>query len=240
MNDKEDFETTSPRDFTLLIHGVRRPTGNKLISKSQQLKNIISEISRDYFKVEIHQIIPCFNLVNLYKLTKEVFEDRTKIYHTYNFKRQKDLHKEYIESQEKRSTKDQNNNNNNFFHSSLTELKYDTNDKNNMKNDNSSNIQIKNMGINYENTMNQLNQTDLEYFIHDSKLNYYSKFLGFIKATPLNQIENRISKNKKKIKEIEKNLEENQNKYNNKKYFIVYKYIYIIDKYNNFISKIKY
>ena len=234
LNDKEDFETTSPRDFTLLIHGVRRPTGNKLISKSQQLKNIVSEISRDYFKVEIHQIIPCFNLVNLYKLTKEVFEDRTKIYHTYNFKRQKDLHKEYIESQEKRSTKDQNNNNNNFFHSSLTELKYDTNDKNNMKNDNSSNIQIKSMGINYENTMNQLNQTDLEYFIHDSKLNYYSKFLGFIKATPLNQIENRISKNKKKIKEIEKDLEENPNNYSSGTYFIVFKYISMRDKFYNF------
>ena len=82
--------------------------------------------------------------------------------------------------------------------------------------------------------MNQLNQTDLEYFIHDSKLNYYSKFLGFIKATPLNQIENRISKNKKKIKEIEKDLEENPNNYSSGTYFIVFKYISMRDKFYNF------
>ena len=94
INDKEDFESTTPRDYTLLIHGVTRP--NKDITKLQHLKNILTEISKNYFRLEVHKIIPCYNLVELYKLTKNVFEDKIKIYHAYNFKRQKNLHKKYL------------------------------------------------------------------------------------------------------------------------------------------------
>ena len=93
LDDKDNFGSTTPRDFTLLIHRVKRP--HKNISKIQHLNNIISEISRDYFKLDLHQIVPCFNLKELYKLTKEVFEDKIKIYHAYNFQRQKNLHKLY-------------------------------------------------------------------------------------------------------------------------------------------------
>ena len=95
INDKEDFESTSPSDYTLLIHGIKRPDKNT--TKIQHLKNILNEISKNYFKLEIHNIIPCYNLVELYKLTKNVFEDKIKIYHAYNFKRQKNLHKKYLE-----------------------------------------------------------------------------------------------------------------------------------------------
>ena len=87
IDDKENFDTTTPKDFTLLIHGIKRP--NKKISKIQHLNNIISEISRDYFEIQIHQIIPCYNLVELFKLSRDVFEDKIKIYHAYNFQRQK-------------------------------------------------------------------------------------------------------------------------------------------------------
>ena len=59
----------------------------------QHLKNIINEISEKYIKLKVHQIIPCYNLVKLYQLIKNVFEDKIKIYHAYNFKRQKNLHK---------------------------------------------------------------------------------------------------------------------------------------------------
>jgi hypothetical protein len=93
INDKEDFESTTPRDYTVLIQGVKRPDKNT--TKLKHLQNIINEISDNYFKLKVHHIIPCYNLVKLYKLTKDVFEDKIKIYHAYNFKRQKDLHKIY-------------------------------------------------------------------------------------------------------------------------------------------------
>ena len=93
INDKEDFESTTPRDYTLLIQGVYRPDDKT--TKLQHLENIINEISKDYFELKLQHIIPCYNLVKLYKLTKDVFEDKIRIYHAYNFKRQKDLHKIY-------------------------------------------------------------------------------------------------------------------------------------------------
>ena len=94
IDDKENFGSTTPKDFTLLIKGVKRPDKN--ISKTQHLNNIINEISQDYFDIQIHQIIPCYNLVELFKLSRDVFEDKIKIYHAYNFQRQKNLHKGYI------------------------------------------------------------------------------------------------------------------------------------------------
>ena len=54
-------------------------------------------------------------------------------------------------------------------------------------------------------------------------------------ATPLNEIEQRIAKNNKKIKEIEKDLEENPDKHSSGTYFVVFKYIKIKDKLYNFL-----
>ena len=234
ISDKEDFETTSPRDFTLIIHGVKNP--NKNTTKIQHLKNIINEISQDHFKIEIHHIIPCYNISKLYKLTKQVFQDKIKIYHAYNFKLQKNLHKQYVKrskffypgydrsysysvssiDQNKKLNKDNNNTNNN---------------QNNHLINNSETIKITN-----ENNIswNDLNQNISNVFIHDSKLNYYSKFLCFIKATPLNEIEQRIAKNNKKIKEIEKDIEENPDKNCSGTYYIVFKYIRMKYKFYDF------
>ena len=236
LNDKEDFESTSPRDFTLLIHRVESPKQNKNITKEQNLKNIITEISKDYFKVEVHQIIPCYNLTKLYKLTKKVFEDRTKIYHAYNFKRQKDLHKKYIESQKILNYNYQMNNMNNLYQTSLNGLKNNININNNINENNDiiQNSHIYNLFNNRTNTIKELNQTDPDFFVHDKNLNYYSKFLGFIRATPLNEIEKRISENKNKIHEIEKDLEENPEKYSSGTFLIVFKYISMRDKFYNF------
>jgi hypothetical protein len=77
------------------VHGVKRPKDNKNIERKEYLTQLINEISQNYFPLLIHQIIPCYNLVELYKLSKELYEDKTKIYHAYNFKRQKDLQKKY-------------------------------------------------------------------------------------------------------------------------------------------------
>ena len=236
LNDKEDFESTSPRDFTLLIHRVKRPKDFKQMTKLLYLKNIITEISKNYFKVEIHQIIPCYNLVKLYKLTKKVFEDKTKIYHAYNFKRQKDLHKEYIESKNKKKSSQLNNNLIYASQASSNGLNNYKSDNNNINknNDSINNSQVYQLANKRTNTIDQLNQIDPEFFKHDNNLNYYSKFLGFIRVTPLNEIEKRISKNKKEIKEIEKDLEENPHKYSSGTFFVVFKYISMRDKFYDF------
>ena len=51
----------------------------------------------------------------------------------------------------------------------------------------------------------------------------------------MNEIEQRIVKNNKKIKEIEKDLEENTDKHSSGTYFVVFKYIKIKDKLYNFL-----
>ena len=71
-------------------------------------------------------------------------------------------------------------------------------------------------------SFNQLNPNN-DITLHDSRINYYTKCLCKIEATPLNQIEQRIFENKKKLFYIDKDLKENPDKYNSGKYFIVFK-----------------
>ena len=239
LDDKENFESTTPRDYTLLIHGVKRP--NKNISKIQHLINIISEISQDYFKIELHHIIPCYDLVELYKLTKEVFEDKIKIYHAYNFKRQKNLHKMYAE---KHNISENEYQFNNYYNNQMIKLNAEN------KNNSQANINQDNYPININNSQlsdlinqkeiqksiswGQLNQNTNQIFIHDNKLNYYIKFLCMIKATPLNEIEQRIAKKNKRIQEIEKDLSENPDKHSSGTYFVVFKYMKMKDQFYDF------
>ena len=217
--DKEDFETTSPRDFTLLIHNVTRPKDNKNITKINYLNEIMNEISRDYFPLDIYQIIPCYNLTELYQLTKNVFEDRTKIYHAYNFKRQKNLHEEYIKK---------------YGNKINNELNKDTN-LNDISKDNNYNIQTSQyMNEDANNSLNQLYNNNNDFILHDNRINYYTKSFCSIKATPLNEIEQRIVENKKKINEIEKDLKENPDNYSSGTYFVVFKYISMREKFYDF------
>ena len=227
IDDKEDFLSTTPRDFTVLIQGVQRPDKNT--SKLKHLENIIDEISRDYFELKLHHIIPCYNLVKLYKLTKNVYEDKIKIYHAYNFKRQKELHKIY--SKQYNAEKDC------FYErSNYTITKGIKNITNNSSNKLCDSYTTLNSHINNKNnaTLEQLNQYNDDVYIHDENLNYYSRFLWKIKATPLNEIERRIAKNQKKIKEIEKDLEKNPDKHNSGAYFVVFKYMEMKDKFYDF------
>ena len=172
INDKEDFESTTPRDYTLLIQGVKRPDKN--ITKLKHLQNIIDEISKDHFELKLHHIIPCYNLVSLYKLTKDVFEDKIKIYHAYNFRRQKNLHKIYSlqyhpenECIYERSNKNLSNNMPNNTNITLNDL----GDKS----------QVTHIISNKNVTWTQLNKYNNDIYIHDEKLNYYSTFLWKIK-----------------------------------------------------------
>ena len=173
LNNADEFEDITPKDFTILVHDVKNKNNNN-ISNKQYLINLINEISNKYFKLEIHQIISCYNLVELYKLTKEVFEDKTKIYHAKNLKRQKDLNNKKNEI-----------------------IKKDNN------NDIQQNNTMENSGLNV--AINSLTRNQSQVSIFNSKkvldydnINYYSRFLCFIKSTPLNKIQERIKKKKRK------------------------------------------
>ena len=228
INDKEDFESTTPRDYTLLIKGVYRPDDKT--TKLQHLENIINEISKDYFELKLQHIIPCYNLVKLYKLTKDVFEDKIRIYHAYNFKRQKDLHKIYsgLYHPEKECSYDRTNT---FLYNNIS----NNNDK--INNDSSVNY-IKSQSTHKISNKNvtwfQLNQYKDDVYIHDEKLNYYSTYLWKIIPTPLNEIERRMAINRKKIQEIENDLEKNPDKYSSGTYFVVFKYIIMKDRFFDF------
>jgi len=230
LDDKDNFGSTTPRDFTLLIHRVKRP--HKNISKIQHLNNIITEISQDYFKLELQQIIPCYNLTELFKLTKDVFEDKIKIYHAYNFKRQKNLHKLYMKQHK---IDNENFNINNYYHNEIIKINDEKNNINSIINQNSvaniNNSQLSDI-IQQKNITNEENINRI--FIHNSNLNYYSKFLWIIKATPLNIIEQRIAKKNKRIKEIEKDLAKNPDKYSSGTYFVVFKYMRMKDQFYDF------
>ena len=212
LKEGEDYEDIYPSDFTILVHGVKRPKDNKNIERKEYLTQLIKEISQNYFPLEVHQIIPCYNLVELYKLSKELYEDKTKIYHSQNFKRQKDLQKKYESSIKKLYE------NKNVFQ--LNEL--EPNKTSSSVNINTLTIQSSKLDI-LSNKSNTKNNEILS--------NYYSRFLYFyIKKTPLKEIQERINKNKEKIRQIEKDINENPNKYNCGTYFVVFKYIKMRDK----------
>ena len=215
LDEADNFEDITPSDFTILVHGVKRPKNNNNMTRKDYLMTLINEISQNYFTLEVHQIIPCYNLVELYKLTKQVFEDRTKIYHAYNFKKQKDLKKKYKSWHEKNENFSAPKNNteiNNFnISSSASYVKINSLARNSSQN-----------AMLFNNNNNTFNQQDY--------LNYYTRYCCYIKATPLKEIQERINKNNEKIKEIEKDITENPNKYNCGTYFVVFKYIKMRDK----------
>ena len=227
IDDKENFDSTTPKDFTLLIHGIKRP--NKKISKIQHLNNIISEISRDYFEIKIHQIIPCYNLVELFKLSRDVFEDKIKIYHAYNFQRQKNLHKEYIKQN---PIKRENFNSNDYYKNE--KIKFN-NDKQYISNNNNSQTLPLQAQSQYSVSLTQPDGNNInKIYLHDNNMKYYSKYLWIIKATPLNDIEHRIEEKNKKIQEIEKDLADDPDKYSSGTFFVVFKYMKMQEQFYDF------
>lgn len=99
----------------------------------------------------------------------------------------------------------------------------------------SSNLKINNLISNinqtpiFSNNKNNINNLNINQKGRNS-LNFYSRCLCYIKATSLKTIQERINKNEQKIKEIEKDINENPNKYNCCTYFVVFKYIRMRDK----------
>ena len=233
LDDADNFEDSTPGDFTILVHGVKMPKDNKIIQRKDYLMNLIDEISNNYFTLEVHQIIPCYNLVELYKLTKQVFEDRKKIYHAHNFKRQKDLRKKYRKSIFKKDETIKRQNEINVINtlSSFSNVKINTG-----LTYNASRLDMLSNNKNIVNDIKNIKEDDLLSY-------YYTRYCCFIKATPLKQIHERIIKNQMRIKEIEKDINENPNKYNCGTYFVIFKYIKMRDRIydffpTNFMSKL--
>ena len=223
LNQADDFEDISPSDFTILVHGVKRPKDNKNIPRKEYLMTLINEISHNYFTLEVHQIIPCYNLVELYKLTKKVFEDKTKIYHVHNFKRQKDLRKKYKYWFGEKQT--------------VNNINMIQNDKDNINtNGSGTNLNINNAIIRNTSQIQILdkNENNINNNNQDYPLNYYTRYCWLIMATPLKKLQDRINKNKERINEIEKDIIENPSKYNCGTYFVVFKYIKMRDKIYDF------
>ena len=88
----EDYKRTTPSDYTLLIHGVPNP--NKGENIENKLKKIVEEVSIITGRnLEIYQIIPCLKIGEIYEKAKIKYEEETKLYHVYNFEKQKQLNR---------------------------------------------------------------------------------------------------------------------------------------------------
>jgi hypothetical protein len=93
LDECQNFEETTPRDYTLLIHGVPKPVGTQ--DMNEELLNIVRYVSMYTSPLQIYQIIPCLKIGDIFNIAQEKYEEETKLYHIYNFERQKLLNKKY-------------------------------------------------------------------------------------------------------------------------------------------------
>ena len=93
LDECQNFQETTPSDYTVLIHGVPKPENNNQIK--EEVLNIVREVSFLQSPLQIYQIIPCLRFAEIYNIAKEKFEEETKIYHVNHFEKQKQLNREY-------------------------------------------------------------------------------------------------------------------------------------------------
>ena len=91
LDECQNFEETTPRDYTVIIHGVPKPANNENMKK--EVMNIITEVSFYESPLQLYQIIPCLRIAEIIQLAKEKFIEETKLYHINNFEKQKMLNK---------------------------------------------------------------------------------------------------------------------------------------------------
>ena len=92
LSQYEDFKEVSPSDYSLLIHNVPKINPNP----DDDVKKIVSEISRyTPSPLEMHNILLCPRIVEIIDVVKKKYEEETKLYHVYNFERQKLLNEKY-------------------------------------------------------------------------------------------------------------------------------------------------
>ena len=205
LDEAENFQETSPADYTILLHFYEKPPDNT--SMTDYLLSLIKSISKNYVPLEVHQIIPCLKLGELYKLAKKVFEDKTKLYHVYNFKPQ------IVLNQEEKGI-------------------YVYDEKKNKK---SNSNELNTLGINRDSggTENSSVERHLNY-VNDKDLYYFEKKCFMTEKTPIKEIKARIEYNQKEISLKEKEITETPDKYNGGTFFVVFKYIAMRDKFYDF------
>ena len=93
LDECQNFEETTPRDYTVLIHGVPKPIGDN--DMKEELINIIGYVSMYTSPLQVYQIIPCLKIAEIFNIAQEKYEEETKLYHVYNFEKQKLLNKKY-------------------------------------------------------------------------------------------------------------------------------------------------
>ena len=93
LDDYENYITTSPKDYAVLVHGVSPPKGN--YSMKNQIIGIINEVSfYTGCSMEPYQIISCLRIGDIYNKSKKIYELETKIYHVQNLESQKKINRE--------------------------------------------------------------------------------------------------------------------------------------------------
>ena len=100
LSDYEDFKTTTPADYAVLVHGVTPPKGE--YSMRNQIIGIINQVSA-YTQCPMipFQIIPCIRIGDIFDKEKKKFELETKLYHVENLEPQRKLNLEKGYSAEK-------------------------------------------------------------------------------------------------------------------------------------------
>lgn len=162
----ENFKVTSPSDYALLIHGVKKPEENGKLKG--ELMKIVEDVSVYVPNLEVYQIIPCLRIIELFDKSQKKYENKRRLYHLYNFEKQKKLNRE------------------NNFH----------------KNDNN--------------------------------LHYFRQLAFVNKKIPYQELEQKIEKYDKELDEMQKDLNDNPNKYNGGTFFIVFEQMRMRDDFYDF------
>ena len=88
----ENFKVTTPSDYALLIHGVKKPEGNGKLK--EELMKIVKDVSVYVPNLEVYQIIPCLRIVEIFDMAKKKYDNKRRLYHLNNFEKQKKLNRE--------------------------------------------------------------------------------------------------------------------------------------------------
>ena len=92
FSEYEDFKTTSPADYAVLVRGVPQPIGDEGIQ--EPLKRLVHEIEKFTIPLEIYDIIPCLRIDPLYRTAEKKLTEETKLYHVNHFEKQIKLNKD--------------------------------------------------------------------------------------------------------------------------------------------------
>jgi hypothetical protein len=93
LDECQNIEKTTPRDYAVLIHGVPKPVDDN--SMIDEVLNVIREVSYYKSPLQVYQVIPCLRISEIINIAKEKFVEETKLYHIKNFEKQKKLNEIY-------------------------------------------------------------------------------------------------------------------------------------------------